>query len=222
MVLFCSDRVVLLNSGEDSAKKTFSCCRFEPPTTYFQIRLTRPPTNWVRFDLTRGFLQSVAGLLVGNLMSSGWSRVGHKPDPDRSADTPNIYAFMWDLYLNYKRMGTFTPFCCSWELCAWIVPWVVPLVSPFPFHQVKMDEFFLSIPNFCLGLRPSWIPLTFAWIAFRFSTHRGPLYRLWTYFHFLFFFIFLFLSLTSSLLLSFPSPNMAIWEAPIASSSFRI
>ena len=33
------------------------------------------------------------------------------------------------------------------------------------------------IPNFCLGSQPSGIPLIFAWIAFRFSTHCGSLYR---------------------------------------------
>ena len=34
------------------------------------------------------------------------------------------------------------------------------------------------IPNFCLSSQPSGIPQTFAWIAFRFSTYRGPLYLL--------------------------------------------
>ena len=62
----------------------------------------------------------------------------------------------------------------------------------------------LSIPNFCLDLQPSGIPLTFAWISFWFSTHQVSLYRLWTHFLFLFFFLSFFFFLTSSLLLSFP------------------
>ena len=87
-----------------------------------------------------------------------------------------------------------------------------------------MDESFLSIPNFCLGPQPSGIPLTFAWIAFRFSTHWGSLYRLWTYFFFFFNFSLVFFSFPSYLLslFLFPFPKMAIWEAPIASSNFRI
>ena len=87
MVLFCSDRVVLLKSSEDPAKKTSSCHQFEPPAAYFQLRPTRLPTNQVWSDLTCGFLQSEAGLLVGNPMSSGRSRVGHKPNPDQLVDT---------------------------------------------------------------------------------------------------------------------------------------
>ena len=51
-------------------------------------------------------------------------------------------------------------------------------LASFLYHQVKVGESFLSIPNFCLGLRPSGIPLTFAWIAFRFSPHQGSLNRL--------------------------------------------
>lgn len=41
------------------------------------------------------------------------------------------------------------------------------------------------IPNFCLGFQPCRIPLIFAWIAFRFSTHHGTLYHLFHFFFFL-------------------------------------
>ena len=95
MVLFCSNRVVLLKSGEDLAKNTCSCRQFEPPTTYFQLRPTQLLTNQVQSDLTRGFLRLVASLFVGNLMSLGQLWVGHKPDPDRPVDTPSLRSFLF-------------------------------------------------------------------------------------------------------------------------------
>ena len=58
-------------------------------------------------------------------------------------------SFTFMLYLRYvlklQTFGNFVPFCYSWKLCAWIVPWVVPLVFllhlPIPWSS-------LSIPNY--------------------------------------------------------------------------
>ena len=58
------------------------------------------------------------------------------------------------------------------------------------------------IPNFCLGSQPRRIPLIFAWVALRFSTHQGTLYRLSS----LFYFLFSFFSLMLSLLFCFSLP----------------
>ena len=81
---------------------------------------------------------------------------------------------------------------------------LVSLIS-FLYHQVKVSESFLSILNFCLGIWPSGIPLTFAWIAFRFSTHRDSLYRLWAYYLFFLLFSLSFFSFLSCLLSFCPS-----------------
>lgn len=94
MVLFFSDRVVLLKSSEDPAKKICSYYQFEPLAAYFQLRLTQPPTKRVWSDLTCGFLQLAAGLLVENRMSSSRSGVGHKPDSNRPVNTPSNSAIM--------------------------------------------------------------------------------------------------------------------------------
>ena len=50
-------------------------------------RLNRHPTE---SDPTSPmfFLQSVMGLLAGNLISSDQLRIGHKPDLDQPMDTP--------------------------------------------------------------------------------------------------------------------------------------
>ena len=53
-----------------------------------RLRPIRLVIKQIWSDMTRWFLQLVASFLVGNSMSSGWLRVGHRPDPDWPVDTP--------------------------------------------------------------------------------------------------------------------------------------
>ena len=131
MVLFCSNLVVLLKSNEDLAKKTCSCHWFEPPATYFQLRPTRLLTNQVRSDLTRGFLQLVASLLVGNPMSLSQSWVGHKPDPDQPMATPSLRSFFFLTFFmkTFFFLFYFTENYCVLPSLTWVVCPTMNLIS---------------------------------------------------------------------------------------------
>ena len=86
---FCLNLVIFVQIQWRSSEKYRSPSKCNLRQHHRWLRPIRPLIKQLRSDMTRWFLRLVAGLLTGNSMWSGRFRVGHKPNPDRSVDTPN-------------------------------------------------------------------------------------------------------------------------------------
>ena len=89
LMFFCLNLVIFAQIQWRSSEKYRSPSKCNLRQHHRRLRPIRPLIKQLRSDLTRWFLRLVAGLLTGNPMWSGRFWVGHKPNPDRSVDTPN-------------------------------------------------------------------------------------------------------------------------------------